>query len=90
MATVLRRAFSLVRWLVVLEIGIWRSLFLLVTRRVPGGGPGVQAFSYARDITPIMGAFIFVSVLELPVVHLLLPWETIRHIADALSIWGLL
>lgn len=25
---VARRAFALVRWLVVLEIGIWRSLFL--------------------------------------------------------------
>lgn len=85
-----RQAFSLVRWLVVLEIGIWRSLFLLVTRRVPGQGPGVEAFSYARELTPIMGAFIFVSVLELPVVHLLLPWETIRLIADVISIWGLL
>ena len=90
MAVVLRRAFSLVRWLVVLEIGIWRSLFLLVTRRVSGQGPGVQAYSYAKELTPIMGAFIFVSILELPVVHLLLPWDTVRLIADVLSIWGLL
>ncbi len=29
MAAVLRRAFSVVRWLVTLEIGIWRSLLLL-------------------------------------------------------------
>ena len=36
-----------------------------------------------------MAAFIFVSVLELVVVHLLLPWETVRLIADVLSIWGL-
>ena len=88
--TVLERAIALVRWLVKLEIGIWRSLFLLAARRVPGQGPGVQAFAYAREVTPIMGAFIFVSALELPVVHLLLPWETIRLIADLLSIWGLL
>ena len=87
---VLRRIFSLSRWLVTLEIGIWRSLFLWVTRRVPGRGPGVEVFPYSRDVVPIMAAFIFVSVLELPVVHLLLPWETVRLIADVLSIWGLL
>jgi len=90
MVVMTRRAVSLVRWLVVLEIGIWRSLFLLLTRRVPGQGPGVQGFSYASAVAPIMGAFIFVSVLELVVVHLLLPWETIRLVADVLSIWGLL
>ena len=84
------RTVALVRWLVVLEIGIWRSLFLLVTRRVPGRGPGVEAFSYVRAVAPIMGAFIFVSALELVVVHLLLPWEVIRLILLVLSVWGLL
>jgi hypothetical protein len=90
MMGVIGRVFSPVRWLVTLEIGIWRSLFLLVTRRVSGQGPGVQAFSYAKAITPIMGAFVFVSALELPVVDLLLPWETVRLIAIVLSVWGLL
>jgi hypothetical protein len=78
-----------VRWLVRLEIGIWRSLFLLVTRRVSGQGRGVATFSYGKEVVPIMGAFIFVSVVELPVVHLLIPWETIRLIAILLSVWGL-
>ena len=87
---VLRRAFALVRWLVTLEIGIWRSLFLWVTRRVSGLRPGVQAFSYSKDIVPIMGAFIFVSLIELPVVHVLLPWDTVRLVVVVLSIWGLL
>jgi len=87
---VLKRALSLARWLVTLEIGIWRSLFLWMTRRVPGQGPGVQAFPYSRDVAPLLGAFIFVSSLELPVVHLLLPWETVRLVALILSVWGLL
>ncbi len=87
---IFRRIFSFVRWLVRLEFGIWRSLFLWVTRRVPGLGPGVEAFSYSRDITPLMAAFIFGSTLELVVVHILLPWETVRLVADVLSIWGLL
>ena len=34
---------------------------------MPDQGPGVRAFPYSRDVVPIMGAFIFVSVLELPV-----------------------
>jgi hypothetical protein len=61
-----------------------------VTRRVSGQGPGVQAFRYHKQIAPLMGAFIFVSIVELPVVHLLLPWETVRLIAVVLSVWGLL
>ena len=87
---VLRRARSLVRWLVVFEIGIWRSLFLWITRRRPGQGPGARAFSYDRQLTPLLWAFIFVSLIELPVVHLLLPWETIRLIVLVVSVWGLL
>lgn len=29
-------------WLVKPEIGIWRSLFLWLTRRVPGEGPDAE------------------------------------------------
>ena len=86
----LRRAFRLARWFVTLEIGIWRSLFLWVTRRVPGRRPGVETFAYSRDIVPILAAISAVSTVELVVVHVLLPWETIRLIADVISIWGLL
>jgi hypothetical protein len=87
--SVLRKAYALARWLVRLEIGIWRSLFLLAARRVPGRGPGVQTFPYAREVSPLLGAFIFVSALELVVVHLILPWATIRTVLLVLSIWGL-
>jgi hypothetical protein len=88
--TVLRRAYALARWLVRLEIGIWRSLFLLAARRMPGRGPGVQTFPYAKEVAPLLYAFIGVSALELVVVHLILPWETVRTIALVLSLWGLL
>lgn len=90
MMAALRKAYGLARWLVRLEIGIWRSLFLWTARRVPGAGPGVRSFSYAKQVTPILLAFIFVSVLELAVVHLLLPWATVRLIALVISVWGLL
>lgn len=87
---VLRKAWALARWLVVLEIGIWRSLFLWVTRRVSGRGPGVEVFTYAKQISPLIAVFIFVSAIELPVVHILLPWDTVRLVLDVLSVWGLL
>ena len=46
--------------------------------------------SYAKDLTPLMAVFVFVSVIELPVVHLLIPWDTVRLVVIVLSIWGLL
>lgn len=84
------RALALTERFVRLEIGIWRSLVLWLARRTPGAGPGVQSFAYAREVSPVIGAFIFVSLIELPVVHLLLPWETVRLIVLVLSVWGLL
>ncbi len=63
---------------------------LWLARRVPGRGPGVLEFGYGKEQGPLIGAFIFVSSIELVAVHLLLPWETIRLIADILSLWGLL
>jgi hypothetical protein len=80
----------LLRWLVRLEIGIWRSLFLWTFRRVPGMHPGAAAFSYSRQVAPVIAAFIFVSLVELPVVHLLIPWDAVRLVVLILSVWGLL
>ena len=51
------------RWLVRLEIGIWRSLFLWIFRRVPGKGPRSEDFSYAKEVTPLLIVFIFLSAL---------------------------
>lgn len=81
---------SRARRLIANELGIWRSLFFMVVRRVPGRRRGVQAFPYAREITPLMAAFICVSVIELPVVGLLLPWAMVRLIVLLLSFWSLL
>jgi hypothetical protein len=85
-----RRGLGLLRWLVRLEIGIWRSLFLWITRRIPGRGPGIQSFSYAKEESPLIGAFVFVSALELPVAHLLIPWEPVRLALLIVGVWGLL
>lgn len=70
------------------EIRIWRSLgvWVLRLRTVPPG----RAHRYAGAITPLMIVFIAVSAVELPILHFVLPWETVRLIVDVLSIWGLL
>jgi hypothetical protein len=70
------------------EWGMWRSLVRWVTRRpVVGGG---TPFSYAREVTPLIWAFIAVSAIEVPVLHLLLPWEAVRMAADVAGVYGLL
>lgn len=84
------RILGLVRWLVVLEVGIWRSLFLWVARRVPGRGPDVDEFGYAREVTPLLVVFTVLSALEIAVVDLLLPWHTVRIAAAVIGVWGLL
>jgi hypothetical protein len=56
---------------------------------MPGRGPGVRIFPYAKEVSPLLGAFIVVSALELVVVHLVLPWATVRTVLLVLSIWGL-
>lgn len=79
-----------VRWLVRLEIGIWRSLFLWLIRRVPGKGPRAEDFSYAKEVTPIVIAITFVSAIEVPVVHLLVPWPPIKLALLIVGVWGVL
>jgi Bacterial PH domain len=71
------------------ELGIWRSLAVWLLR-LPTVPPGARGHRYAGAITPLMIVFIAVSAIELPILHLLLPWETVRLIGDVLSAWALL
>jgi hypothetical protein len=52
--------------------------------------PDEATFGYARSTTPIIAAFIGVSAIEIPAVHLLVPWETVRVVVDLLGVYGLL
>jgi hypothetical protein len=62
------------RWVIAYELGLWRSLFRWVLRR-PVAGRGEHAFGYAGLLTPVFVAFIVVSAIEIPIVHLILPWS---------------
>lgn len=68
------------------ELNLWLALFRWITRH---RGHGTQ-FSYAGNVTPILWTFIALSALEIPALHLLLPWETVRFIFDIIGAYGLL
>lgn len=82
-------ALSLARRAVAYELGMWRSLFRWILRRPLAPTPGAAVFGYAGVVTPIFGVFIGLSAIELPILHLILPWETVRLVADALGFYGL-
>ena len=71
------------------ERGVWVSLFRWVLRRPDPAGPGAR-FGYSAMTTPVLLAFIGVSIVEIPILHFLLPWRTVQIIAFVVSVWGLL
>ena len=84
------KALSLARRMAAYETMMWLSLFRWVTRRPLAPGPNGQAFRNAGPLTPLMLAFIGVSAIELPILHLLLPWHIVRLVVDILSVYGLI
>ncbi|GAD84267.1 hypothetical protein FEK33_07720 [Nocardia asteroides NBRC 15531] len=71
-----------------LEIDIWVSLARAITRRPDtlGGTP----IRYAGAVSAVIWAFVVVSAIEIPAVHVLIPWAPVRLAVLALGVWGLL
>ncbi|MFD3461463.1 hypothetical protein ACFWVM_17265 [Nocardia fluminea] len=79
---------QLVRSFVRLEVDIWVSLARAVARRPDtGGGTPIR---YAGAVSAVIWAFIVVSAVEIPAVHLLIPWPAARIVALGLGLWGLM
>ncbi|MEU8228538.1 hypothetical protein AB0C12_02930 [Actinoplanes sp. NPDC048967] len=76
------------------EAAMWRSMYLWARRKPVTPAPGDQAFSYLGVVTPILGVFIGLSVVEIPILDLIIrkvvPWAPARWIMLAISVWGLL
>lgn len=86
-----RRGASVVRLsrrALVYELGMWRSLHRWLARRPVLDG--AEPFSYAGAVTPLLWGFIGVSAVEIPLVHLLLPWPGVRLALLAAGVYGLL
>ncbi|MEV4347026.1 hypothetical protein AB0J83_21430 [Actinoplanes sp. NPDC049596] len=79
------------RQLLATEAAMWRNLFAWVLRRP---APDEQGFGYHGVVKPILGVFIGLSAVEIPVFDLIVrkvvPWEPARWIVLVLGVWGLL
>ena len=82
---VLRLAWRVIRY----EIGMWRSLFRWILRRPQTTEPGAELHPYAAASAPLIWAFIVLNAIEVPVVHLALPWEQAKNALLVLGVWGL-
>ncbi|HRN28829.1 MAG TPA: hypothetical protein PK781_09440 [Terrimesophilobacter sp.] len=73
----------------VLEIRSFASLLRWITRRhrVP---PKAQAFGYTRGSMGIPVVLVVLSVIELVVVHFLVPWLWLQLVLLVLTVWGVL
>ena len=71
------------------EVALYRSLFRWVTRR-PAVPAGTTAVPYVGAVSLLLWAFTIGSAVELVALHVILPWEHVRLIADVIGIWGLL
>jgi hypothetical protein len=76
------------------EAATWRSLYLWARRRPLPLGPGDEPFGYLGVVKPILGIFIGLSVVEIPIFDIVVthvvPWRPARWIVLGLGIWGLL
>ena len=71
------------------ELGMYLSLARWVARRPSHGEPGDRPVGYAQAVTPVLSLWIFGSAVEVPVAHVLVPWESARGVLLLLGIWGL-
>lgn len=73
----------------VAEIRSFHSLILAVAgkRKVP---PGATPLGYARGTMAVPVAFGVASLVEIVVVHLLVPWQWLRIVLLVISVWGVL
>lgn len=85
----MRQIWKLVRFVVLFEIALYQSLFRWVTRR-PDVPAGATPAAYVGAMSVLLWAFIIGSAIELVALHLVLPWERVRLVADIVGIWGLL
>lgn len=82
-------AVSVARRFAVMEFRQYAALWRWLRRR-PDVPPEATGFRYVGAVLPVLWAFIVVSTLEVVVVHILVPWPTVRLALDILGIWGVL
>lgn len=76
------------------EGAMWRSMYHWARRRPLALAPDDEPFGYLGVVRPILGVFIGLSAVEIPIFDLIVshvvPWPPARWIVLALGVWGLL
>ena len=85
----LRRVVAFAKHALIFELNIYRSLLRWVFRR-PSIPQGTEPVGYAQMVTPMMWLWIVASAMEIPLIHVLVPWDTVRILGLAIGVWGLL
>nr|WP_221379532.1 hypothetical protein [Actinoplanes polyasparticus] len=84
---------SVLRRAAAAEAATWRNLALWASRR-PVELHGGESFGYLGVVKPILGVFLGLSVVEIPVLDLIIkhviPWGPARLIMLVISVWSLL
>jgi hypothetical protein len=70
------------------EVRLYVALARWIARR-PDIPAGTTAWGYSQMVTPVMWLWIFASAMELPLVHVLVPWEALRISLLIVGVWGL-
>ncbi|WP_129976793.1 hypothetical protein [Rhodococcus sp. Q1] len=72
------------------ELRSYRALWLLIRGRRVDAGPGVTTIGYTRGTMSVPIAWLVASVIEIAVVHILVPWEWLRWTLSIVSVCSLL
>ena len=77
-----------------MEATMWRSTYVWLRRKPRVTAPGDEEFGYVGVVKPILGVFIGLSAVEIPIFDLIVrnivPWGPARWIVLTLGAWGLL
>jgi len=84
MMTPLSLARLAIRW----ELSLWRGMYLWARKRVSGLREGDEPISYAGATAAIMWALIILNAIEIPALHIMIPWQTVRFIVDLLGVYS--
>jgi hypothetical protein len=66
----------------------WRSIVQWLLRRRPGAGPGDRGFAHRGAVLALVLVLLAVSVLEVVLVELIVPWPVVRLALLVVGVWG--
>jgi hypothetical protein len=79
----------IVKFVIMYEVRLWLALFRWILRRPAPVPAGSTLFHYSGAVKMILVALLFVSAIEIPILHWMLPWEPVRVASLIIGFYGL-